>query len=102
MPNKHNLLLRNILATQFSINLLIKNKNYFSSSLIQVKKILEIFMTKELVISTINELDEPFSFDDFLDKLLFIEKVEKGLKQSENGNTISDDELDLRVQQWSA
>ena len=57
-------------------------------------------MTKELVISTINELDEPFSFDDFLEKLLFIEKVERGLKQSENGNTISDEELEIRVQQW--
>ena len=56
-------------------------------------------MTKELVISTINELDEPFSFDDFLEKLLFIEKVERGLMQSENGKTISDDELDIRVQQ---
>jgi len=59
-------------------------------------------MTKELVISTINELDEPFSFDEFLDKLMFIEKVERGLKQSENGNTISDEELDTRVQQWFA
>ncbi len=57
-------------------------------------------MTKELVISTINDIEEPFSFDEFLEKLLFIEKVERGLKQSENGNTISDEELDSRVNQW--
>lgn len=59
-------------------------------------------MTKELVITTINELDEPFSFDEFLENLLFIEKVERGLRQSANGNTISDEELDIRVEQWSA
>ncbi|MDT3739854.1 MAG: hypothetical protein RO257_10190 [Candidatus Kapabacteria bacterium] len=59
-------------------------------------------MTKELVITTINELDEPFSFDEFLEKLLFIEKVERGLRQSEKGNIISDEELDIRVKQWSA
>lgn len=57
-------------------------------------------MNKELVINTLNELDESFSMDEFIEKLFFKEKVEIGLIQSENGLTISDEELDKRVNQW--
>ncbi len=57
-------------------------------------------MNKELVISTLNEIDEPFSFDDVLEKLLLLEKIEIGLEQSENGKVITDEELDVRINQW--
>jgi len=51
-------------------------------------------MTKELVLSAVNELNESFTFDEFLEKILFLEKLEIGLKQSESGNIISEEELD--------
>ena len=57
-------------------------------------------MTKELVISAVNELSDSFSLDEFLEKLLFLEKIEVGLKQSESGIIISEEELDERVAMW--
>lgn len=61
---------------------------------------MEIKMTKELVISAVNELSDSFSLDEFLEKLLFLEKIEVGLKQSESGIIISEEELDERVAMW--
>lgn len=57
-------------------------------------------MTKELVISVVNELSDSFQLDEFLEKLLFLEKIEEGLKQSESGIIISEEELDERVSMW--
>jgi len=57
-------------------------------------------LTKEKVISTINNLEEPFTLDDVLDKILFIEKIEKGIEQSEKEQVISDEDLDKKVQLW--
>jgi len=55
-------------------------------------------LTKENVISTINNLQEPITLDDILDKILLLDKIEKGLEQSDNGQVISDEVLDKRVQ----
>jgi hypothetical protein len=57
-------------------------------------------LTKENVISTINNLQEPITLDDILDKILLLDKIEKGLEQSDNGQVISDEVLDKRVQLW--
>ena len=57
-------------------------------------------LTKENIISTINNLDEPIQLDDVLDKILLLEKIEKGIEQSEKGQVISDDELDKRLEKW--
>ena len=43
-------------------------------------------MTKNKVIDSIKELPEQFDLDLLLEKLLFIEKVEKGLEQAKNGD----------------
>jgi len=58
-------------------------------------------LTKENIISTINELNDPISFDDILDKMFLLEKIEKGIEQSEKGLVISDAELDKRIEVWS-
>jgi len=57
-------------------------------------------LTKEKIISTINNLDEPIEVDDILDRILLLEKIEKGLEQSENGLVISEDELEKRMESW--
>lgn len=57
-------------------------------------------LTKEKIISAINNLKEPITFDDVLDRVLLLEKIEKGLEQSDNGQTISDEELDRKIQLW--
>jgi len=42
-------------------------------------------LTKTQVHNTVDKLPESFSIDQLIDRLLFIEKVETGLKQSEMG-----------------
>jgi hypothetical protein len=57
-------------------------------------------MTKEKVIDSIKELPEQFDLDLLLEKLLFIEKVEKGLEQAKNGEVVSHDEVKKMVDKW--
>ena len=48
-------------------------------------------MKKEDVIEAMRELPQNFELENLLEKLVFIEKVEKGLVQLEQGITISHD-----------
>lgn len=45
-------------------------------------------MNKYKVIETLDHLPDEFNVEELVEKLLFIEKVEKGIKDSEEGNTI--------------
>jgi predicted transcriptional regulator len=53
-------------------------------------------MKKTTVQLTINQLPDEFSLDEFLEKLLFINKIEKGLKDSEEGRVTSHEEVKKR------
>jgi predicted transcriptional regulator len=57
-------------------------------------------MKKAAVISVLNELPREFSFDDFLDRLMVIEKIEAGLKDAKAGKTLSHDEVKKSVAKW--
>ena len=46
-------------------------------------------MKKHKVIETLDHLPDEFSLKDLIEKLLFLEKVEKGLQDAEEGKTIS-------------
>lgn len=46
-------------------------------------------MKREKVIEAVNELPKEFDLDKLFERLLFIEKVEKGLKQAQQGKTVS-------------
>ena len=38
--------------------------------------------------------------DEIIESLIFLEKVERGLQQSENGESISEEELDKEMKKW--
>lgn len=57
-------------------------------------------LTKEKVINAINKLPGEFSLEDVIDELLLLEKVEKGLAQSESNEVIKDEELDKELPEW--
>lgn len=57
-------------------------------------------MTKEIVIDTVKDLPQEFDLDILVEKLLFIEKVEKGLKQVKSGETVSHEEVKKMVDGW--
>lgn len=45
-------------------------------------------------------MSEPIEVDDILDKILLLEKIDKGIEESENGMVISDEALDKRIESW--
>ncbi|MDI3321904.1 hypothetical protein [Pinibacter soli] len=46
-------------------------------------------LIKEEVLRIIEQLPEKFTIDQLVNKIVFLEKVKKGLQQSLNGETIS-------------
>jgi len=57
-------------------------------------------MKKELVIDAIKEFPQDFDLDILFEKLIFIEKVEKGLSQLEQDKTIPHSEVKEMIKKW--
>ena len=58
-------------------------------------------LTKEKLNKTVNELPDTFTIDQLIDQLIFIEKVEEGIKQSESGKVVSNEDVKLMINKWS-
>jgi hypothetical protein len=57
-------------------------------------------LTKDNVIKTIAKLPDNFGLDELIDKLIFIDKVEKGLDQSIKNQTISETQAKKKLAKW--
>ena len=57
-------------------------------------------LTKERVKEQIDKFPEEFSIDDLVESLILIEKIETGIRQSENGDVISDREMEDEIEEW--
>lgn len=55
-------------------------------------------LTKAQVNRQLENLPEEFSLDDLVEQLIVIQKIEKGLKDSESNNVISEEELDKEIE----
>ena len=55
---------------------------------------------KSEVIKTLSFLPEKFSVDDFIDRLIFMQKVRDGIKDSEDGKSISTSAAKKRLKKW--
>jgi hypothetical protein len=58
-------------------------------------------ITKEKVIDSLKNMPDSFSIDELIDKLVFIEKVEKGLEQSEKGEVYTSEQAKEMLKKWS-
>jgi len=58
-------------------------------------------LTKSKVKETIKNLPDSFTIDQLIDQLIFIEKIEEGIKQSEEGKVISNENLKTEMNRWS-
>lgn len=58
-------------------------------------------LTKEKVNKSISRLPNSFTIDELIEQLLFIEKVELGVQQSEDGKVVSNDDVKLMIEKWS-
>jgi hypothetical protein len=57
-------------------------------------------MRKDKVMETIKEFPQEFNLDDLIEKLVFMDKVEKGLQQVSDGKTISHENLKEKIKKW--
>ena len=57
-------------------------------------------LTREEVLKSINELPQEFSFEEVLDRLLLLDKIEIGLAQSASGDTLSTNEAKESLSKW--
>jgi len=58
-------------------------------------------ITKEKLNKTIKSLPDSFTIDELIDQLIFIEKVEEGYKQSEEGKVVSNEDVKQMIDKWS-
>jgi len=59
-------------------------------------------MKKSKVIETLGKLPEEFTTEELIDRLIFIDKVEKGLQDVEHGKTYSLQEVKEKLNnKWS-
>ncbi len=58
-------------------------------------------LTKEKVNKTINNLPDKFTIDELIDRLIFMEKIDEGLQQSEEGKVVSNEDLKVIIDKWS-
>ena len=57
-------------------------------------------MRKSTIIHTLNELPNKFNLDDFLERLIVIEKIEEGMEEAKTGKTLSHDKVKKMVAKW--
>jgi hypothetical protein len=66
-----------------------------------VKYLIFCFMlTRKQVVDTLEKMPEQFSLDQLFDNLLFINKVEIGLAQSENGQVNTKEQAKQKLSKW--
>lgn len=58
-------------------------------------------MKKSTVIQTLNELPQRFDLDEFLERLLVIEKIDDGLEEAKSGKTLSHEKLKKMLAKWN-
>ncbi len=59
-------------------------------------------LTKNTVMQSIDNLPDSFTIDELIEQLIFVEKVEEGIKQSNEGKTISNDDVKYMIEKWSS
>lgn len=57
-------------------------------------------MKRDKAIETVKECPQEFELEDLIERLVFVEKVEKGLQQIEQGKTISQDQVKEMTKKW--
>lgn len=57
-------------------------------------------ISKKSVLQGLEQLPDEFSVDELLERLLLIEKIETGLQQSTNKETISTEEAKQKLDKW--
>ncbi|MDQ2794114.1 MAG: hypothetical protein M3Y12_08915 [Bacteroidota bacterium] len=57
-------------------------------------------MTKAQVLETVHRLPENFELEDLFERLLLIKRIEEGMRQSDNGETLTEAETKGYLSRW--
>lgn len=57
-------------------------------------------MKRDKAIETVKEFPQEFELEDLIERLVFLEKVEKGLQQVEQGKTIPHEKVKAMTKKW--
>ncbi|MEM8601674.1 MAG: hypothetical protein AAGF99_17290 [Bacteroidota bacterium] len=61
-------------------------------------------LTKRQIVRAVEDLPDDATIDDAIERLLFLSKIEEGLRQAERGETIPHEEvkrrLEARIASW--
>lgn len=58
-------------------------------------------MKRNKVIDAVKEMPNDFELDELIEKLIFIEKIDLGLKEVEENKTIEHENVKKQFKQWS-
>ncbi|MBN2350749.1 MAG: hypothetical protein JXJ22_18065 [Bacteroidales bacterium] len=57
-------------------------------------------LTKDKIKKTIDSLPDNFTIEDVIEELIVIDKIEQGLKDIEEGNVYTTEEVKQRLSKW--
>jgi len=57
-------------------------------------------LSKKKLIEQIESFPDNFTIDELIDRLIFIEKIEKGIEQTKKNEIIAEKEIKKKVNQW--
>lgn len=57
-------------------------------------------MNKQAAIDSIKDMPQDFELDELIERLVVIEKIEKGKKDIQNRNTFSHEEAKSKLDKW--
>ncbi len=57
-------------------------------------------ITKDKIVESIQAMPDDASTDDIIERIIFIKKIEDGLKDVEEGRTFAHEDVKAQYQQW--
>ena len=84
------------LINYLNVNLILNNKGFLRILDLQLLNML----TKKNIEKQLEEMPDQFSMDEFIDRLILIDKIEEGIEDSNNGREISHEEMKNEIETW--
>jgi len=72
---------------------------YFVKLLLFLIK-LNLMITKSQLLNTLNKMPENLVIEDLIDKLIFMEKIQKGIEDSKNGKIHTKEQAKQKLDKW--
>ncbi len=64
------------------------------------KIIAKTMLIKEQILNSIKKMPDDITFDELIDEIIFLNKVQKGIEQSEKNQTVSTDDAKKKLEKW--